>query len=111
MCSEGGHLAVNPDLRKRVHFTKAYHSVGYYTDSLVGAVHHEMGHILHDQYPSLELDTRDVLAGVGKHVCSVTERAKDGIKECIAENFALITAGVKDLVHPIMVELINRYKK
>jgi len=98
------------------------HSVFNIKDKYEALTYHEMGHQWHDDYrreidehfgyrhfsslKTLMEQNKPLLEKYG-----VTDRAKDGWSECIAENFTLYMAGLKKHLHPDMVRLFDKYIK
>lgn len=90
------------DRPERVHLLSAY----MFDDGIEGAVRHELGHIF-DEHNSAEFSNL-LKAADWQEKFGVTKRARDNRGECVAENFALYSAGKRDGMHPDMITLLRR---
>jgi hypothetical protein len=89
----------------------AEHSMAYFADQTEALVRHEVGHIVAQRYADRLADL--LPRQDWERAYGVTARARDWWDECVAENFALYSAGRIDVLHPDMVnafERITRYR-
>jgi hypothetical protein len=104
------------------------HSVFNVENKYEAMINHELGHQWHHDYNDRvnkhfgiklkkpeDINFRGIETVVAEkgllEKYGVTRRAKDNWHECIAENFTLYMAGIKEPLHPDMIKLFDKYIK
>jgi len=86
------------------------HSAFYFDDAIEAAMRHEIGHIITSP-ELLNLMSKGIAYNKYQIDYGITQRAKDNIFECIAENFTLYSKGITDNINPDLLELFKSLEK
>jgi hypothetical protein len=90
------------------------HSAFNMSNKYKAMVYHELGHQWHSDNEKIINKHLKYFSRDRKELCQtygVTRRAKDNWHECMAENFTLYMAGIKEPLHPDMIRLFDKYIK